>query len=304
MPAPTDDEANNAQRRSRRTTALLVAGVVVGAVVAALGLSPSGVGVSALPSDCVARVNDQPIRLQDFDRMLAALSRDRREPPTEQDRQHLLDRLIDEELLVQRGLELGFARKDRRVRAEITASMIASIVAEVDGIRASERDLQEFYEERRDFFVRPGRLRVRQIFFRVPNPESEPAVREQAQQAALRLRDGEDFEVVAAQLGDESAVALPDDLLPATKLRDYLGPTALRSVLGLSVGEVSNPVRSGSGVHVLQLVNRQDDFAPPLDSIRPEVEREFRRRAEDDALRNYLDRLRKRAEVTTKPVLP
>lgn len=304
MPGPTDDEAISEQRRSRRTTALLVAGVVVGAVVAALGLSPSGLGVSALPSDWVARVNDQPIRLQDFDRMVAALSSDRREPPTVQDRQHLLDRLIDEELLVQRGLELGLARKDRRVRAEITASMIASIVADVDGIEASEQDLQEFYLERRDFFVRPGRLRVRQIFFRVADPDSEPAVRELAQRAALRLRSGEDFEVVAAELGDESAVALPDDLLPAAKLRDYLGPTALRSVLGLAGGEVSDPVRSGSGVHVLQLVDRQNDIAPPLDSIRPEVLREFRRRAEDNALRNYLDRLRKRAEVTAQPVLP
>ena len=39
--------------------------------------------------------------------------------------QRVLDRMIDEELLGQRGLDLGLVRADRRVRADLVSAVIA-----------------------------------------------------------------------------------------------------------------------------------------------------------------------------------
>jgi parvulin-like peptidyl-prolyl isomerase len=291
--------------KRNRPTLLLALGAAAGIGLAALGLLRSGAASGrALPRDAVAMVNGQVIRLDDYQRVVNGLGQERRNGADDAARQHVLERLIEEELLVQRGLELGFARQDTKLRKDLTSAVIDSIVAEYEGIQPTDAELRSFYDQQRTFFTRPGHLRVRQIWCRVINPADAPAALERAQQAARRVRAGEDFAAVRTALGDAEIAPLPDSLLPVTKLADYLGATALRTVLSLDAGAVSDPVRSNTGYHVLQVMERQADSAAPLNEIKPEVIAEFRRRAADQALRAYLDDLRSRAEVVVTPQLP
>lgn len=291
--------------KRNRPTLLLALGAAAGIGLAAIGLLRSGAASGrALPRDAVAMVNGQVIRLDDYQRVVNGLGQERRNGADDAARQHILERLIEEELLVQRGLELGFARQDTKLRKDLSSAVIDSIVAEYEGIQPTDAELRGFYDQQRAFFTRPGHLRVRQIWCRVINPADAPAALERAQQAARRVRAGEDFAAVRTALGDAEIAPLPDSLLPVTKLADYLGATALRTVLSLDPGAVSDPVRSNTGYHVLQVMERQADSAAPLAEIKPEVIAEFRRRAADQALRAYLDDLRSRAEVVVTPQLP
>ncbi len=96
-----------------RASGLLALGAAVGIAAAAAGLLLGDAGdAGGLPDDVVALVNGTPVRLADYERAVVALASDRREPLEDEDRRYVLDRLVDEELLVQRGLELGFARLD------------------------------------------------------------------------------------------------------------------------------------------------------------------------------------------------
>jgi PPIC-type PPIASE domain/SurA N-terminal domain len=290
------------ERPPRRPLVLLVLGGLVGAGLAAAGLTgPSG--REALPAGAVALVNGEPIRTDDYERMVQGLANDQREPITAADRRHVLDRLIDEELLVQHGLALGLARHDRRVRADLTSTVIDGVVSDASEREPGEAELTAFYNANRDFFAGPGRVRVRQVFVRVAAP-TDAGAQARADAAARRLRAGDSFAAVSAELGDPPLVPLPDAPLPPAKLRDYLGPTALAAVLALGDGEVSDPVRSGSGYHVLQLVERQSDVLPALDDIRSQVIAEFRRRAGERALRAYLDELRATAAVVVAEPSP
>jgi parvulin-like peptidyl-prolyl isomerase len=281
-------------RRSSRPIWLLAAGAVLGLAWAALGLLERG-GGGALPADAVASVNGEPVPADDYARMLAALASDRRDPLDDEDRRHVLDRMVDEELLVQRALELGLARHDRRVRADLTSALIASVVSEAEERQPSASEIEAFYAETRDFFARPGRLRARQVLVRA-DADSD-AARARADQAAARLRAGEELARVASELGDPEDAPLPDALLPPMKLREYLGPTALRTLLGLAPGAVSEPVRSEAGWRVLVLVEREAEWAPPLAEIEEQVRAEWVRRQGEIALREYLDELRRRADV-------
>jgi len=284
---------------------LLVLGAGLGVVLAAVGLVTSGRGAAPLLADnAVARVNGEPIRVDDYQQVVNALAQDKRDPLDEADRQRVLDRLIDEELLVQRGLELAMPRRDSKVRKDITAAVIDAVVTEVGDVQPSDAELQRFYDEHRDFFTAPGRLRVRQVFCRVASSAEARAALARAQQAMRRLRAGEDFAAVHAASGDSEPLPLPDTPLPPAKLVEYLGPTAARAALSLDVGAVSEPVHSSSGFHVLQAVEREPDTVPPLGEIKSEVIAEFRRRAGERALRAYLDDLRGRAQITRASKLP
>ncbi len=290
---------------ARRPVLLLAAGAALGVVLAASGLVGARHSTgSSLPPDAAAHVNGEVIRTEEYERTLAGLAGDRRDGVDREHRRHVLDRLIDEELLVQRGIELGLPRHDRKVRADLTAAVIASIVAESEDAQPSAVELQAFYDEHRAFFTQPGRLRLRQVFCRAPTAGDDAAPRARAAEAARRLRAGAAFDGLRAALGDPEVSPLPDALVPAEKLVDYIGPTALRAALSLGVGEVTDPVRSGAGYHVVQVVERQADTTPPLAEITAQVTAEFRRRAGDRALRAYLDDLRSRADIAVDAKLP
>ena len=289
---------------ARRGLLLLALGAVLGIGLAASGLVARE-RAGGLPDDAVALVNGQAIPAEDYERVLGAVGTDRRAGTlAPEDRQLVLDRLIDETLLVQRGLELGLVWRDGKVRKDLVTAVVDAVVTDRAQAEPSEADVDAFYAAHRDFFARPGRLRVRQVWCGVTDPAAAADALARATQAAARLRAGEDFATVQAALGDAEVSPVPDGLLPPQKLADYVGPTALRTALGLAAGAVGDPVRSGTGYHVLQMLERQGDEVPPLAGIRAEVAAEVRRRAGEQALRDYVADLRRRAAIETRKLVP
>lgn len=289
---------------SRRARNLLALGAAAGLIAAAWGLLQSPQSADPLPSDAVAIVNGTPIRLDAFRRAVAAVAAERRNPMDTEQRRHVLSRLIEEELLVQRGVELGLLRHDRRVRGDLVAAVIDSVVSVATAGEASDTELEAFHVQNADYFARPGRLRVRALRVRPREGESEAAARARGERAAARVRSGEAIGTVDAELGDPQVAPLPDVLLPPIKIREYLGPTALRHLLELEAGEVSDPLATPGGVWVLQVVEREPSRTLPFDELRAEVRAEWRRREGDRALRAYLDDLRDQGNVHVREPLP
>ena len=288
-----------------RARALFALGATLGLALAAGSLLSPGSGErSELPTNAVAAVNGEPVRVQDYERALTALATDRRNEVGEIEKRRILDRLIEEELLIQHAIELGLVRSDRRVRADLVSALIQSVVTEATTLEATSAQIKAFYEENLDYFTQPGRVRTRQILVRFGESRSAEAALEHAREITRRLRAGEPFAEVKNELGDREVARLPDGLLPPTKLRDYLGPTAARTVLALEPGAVSDPVRTAGGLRVLQLLEREPERTPPLHEIQTEVLAEFRRKAGDRALRSYLDELRARAEIQIAETRP
>jgi hypothetical protein len=286
---------------STRAGWLLGLGAALGLALAAASLLRAPEGADALPAGLVARVDGAPIRRESFERLLSALAADRRAPLGEADRRHVLDRLIEEELLVQHAVMLGLVRTDRRVRADLVSAVLASINAAADGYEPDPDELAAFYASNRDYFARPARLRVRRVF--VAEGASDDEASGRARQATERLRAGEPIDAVREALGDEVLAPLPDAALPPAKLREYLGPSALQAAQALAPGEVSEPVSTPQGHHVLLLVSRTESEAPPLAGVESQVRNEMRRREGDRLLRERLDELRADADVQVAPEL-
>ena len=286
---------------ARRARLLLSLGAAAGLAAVAVGLlSPT----RRLPSHAVARVNDSLISSVEYERAVAALAADSRSIPSEADRQHVLDRLIDEELLVQHALDLELPRHDARVRADLVAGVIQALVATAADTDPRDAELEAFYREHVDYFARPGRARIAQILMRSEPVRSQEQALARAREAARRLRTGEPFALVKSELGDAEVARLPDTYLSPGKLREYLGPSATRAALSLAPGKVSDPVSSGHGYTLVFSLGREPGVTPELAEIEAEVRSEWVRRAGDAALRGALDDLRRRAEIEQAPGVP
>lgn len=291
-------------RSTTRPRALLAIGAALGLALAAYDLVGGPRASATIPADAVALVDGVTIQRVDYERALEALAADRRTPLDDADRRRVLDRLIDEELLVQKGLALGLERRDRRVRSDIVASVVESVVSEATTREPTDAEIAAFFADNQQLFARAGRVRVRQILFRVTSGVSDEQARARADDAVKRLRAGEPFAQVASTLGDAPLVELPTGRIDPATLREYLGPTVARAVEDLSVGTASEPVRSAAGYHVVEVVEREPGAAPELSDVKDQVRAEVRRRNEDTALRTYVDELRRAGDVRVREPAP
>lgn len=282
-----------------RTPWLLLAGAAIGLSLASAGLLERREDTRGLPSDAAALVGERTIRRVDYQRVLAGVAGDLRSPVDASMRRRVLERMIDEELLVQRALELGLAVIDRRVRGELTSGLIDSIVAEVDRDEPSAQEVERHYQENLDFFARPGRLRARALYFsaRRDDDGARGTALERATRARARLLAGESVDVAEAELADRQVSPVPDALLPASKIRDYVGPSVLEALLELDEGAWSRPIESGAGLYLAVPVERESRVIPPLADVEGLVRQDLQRRRGDEALRAYLDDLRSRTPI-------
>lgn len=298
MPPP--DDARDSQVRT-----LLWGGVALGIVLTAVGLLYSGeprsdASTNTVPAGSVAFVNGYPIATAIYARILGGFAVEKKTVAVERaDRQRILDRLVDEELLVQRGIELGLARTDQILRRQIVTALVTNLTAEAEAVTPDEDELRRFYAEHNDLFARTDRFSFAQLFLRVPSALQDADVRQRADHAARRVRAGAAFEVVNKELGDEPVLRLPAGPLSPEKIQEYLGPTVTQALLTLEPGQVSSPIRSGTGYHVLILHERQSGTVPPFDVIHGHVLAQYRRVAGERAVAAYIADLRKRAHIQT-----
>ena len=280
---------------ARYRVPLLIAGAAVGLLLAAVGMVDSRRGDSSeLPPGIIVRVGDSLISESRYVAVLDDLRTDKRNSLTDADREFALQRLIDEELLIQRGIELGLAENAPAVRKAMAAEVISHVVTTTRAARPDEATLREFYESVSTYFSSPGRLRLRWWRQTVRGAENTVS----AEQLERQLRDVNDPAILFDRYGLERVTDLPDSLLPTNKLLDYIGPALLEHVSSVQTGQFASPIEDEQGLHVFFLVEQTPESTPSFEAVRDAVEQEYRYRAGDTALREYIDWLRSRTSVT------
>ncbi|WP_405243019.1 peptidyl-prolyl cis-trans isomerase [Lentisalinibacter salinarum] len=286
---PAADRRPRANSRGdRRNLTILAAGACAGIALAVYGLLATD-APRDLPADAAARVNDRLIGNTDFADALAALGSDSRDALDPADRDWILRRLVEEELLVQRALELDLGHTDRAARDALVDAMIRRITRDAAARPPSEDELRAWYADNRALFAGAPRLRVQARA--APDEAAARALRE-------RLVSHGGGEPAGASAG-EPVTGLPDALLPPAKLRDYLGPRVTAALSNAPTGEWLAPLPYAGRWIVARVAGRGEAAAPPYGEIRDRVEAAWRRAQMDTALARYLDELRTRADIET-----
>jgi hypothetical protein len=125
---------------------LLALGALLGAASGVLTARDGAPATSALPPGVAALVNGRPILADEYTRALAMLAGDRRDPLLQRDQARVLERLIDEELLVEWALAQGALASERSVRDAVTLAMVESVGAESASRAPSEAELRSAFD--------------------------------------------------------------------------------------------------------------------------------------------------------------
>jgi len=238
---------------------LLAAGMLAGAVLAVFYIVRMPDRAQS-DSDAVAWVNDRPISRASYENALQAVAGDRKSGTLrEDDRERVLQRLIDQELLVDRAIELGLHERDPQIRNQLATAMIDFLVrrAEDEARAADEAALRAFYEEQRFRFERSAKYRI------------------------------------AVEGG---ALPLPEGFLLAKEIEQRLGPSVARQVAGLQVGD-SIVTGEGAGQYTIRLLERRDGEVAPFDEAREAVEAAYLRERSEAAVREFLEVARQHTDI-------
>lgn len=110
--------------------ARLALGASVGALCAIVALLGDSAG-RGMDATTVASVNGSRLSFDEYQRAVRLFASEKRSAITTDDRSLILERMIEEELLLQYGVETGLVRNDRAVRTEVLRSVMTSLTAEL-----------------------------------------------------------------------------------------------------------------------------------------------------------------------------
>jgi peptidyl-prolyl cis-trans isomerase D len=147
-----------------------------------------------------------------------------------------------------------------------------------------EADILRMYEDNPDRYRQPGSRSASHILLSV-SPDAADAqidqVRQRASEIVARARGGESFASLAeVNSDDKGSVKRGGELgviRPGTMAKPFED-----AVFVMGEGEISEPVRTQYGFHVIRLDRITESRVQPLDQVRSEIEAEVRRlRAEE-----------------------
>jgi peptidyl-prolyl cis-trans isomerase C len=169
----------------------------------------------------------------------------------------------------------------------------------VDARDVSDAELERFYGENERRLTLPEQVRVRHILLTwkpLGTQDDRAAIHKQMEPILERARDGENFAELAKQLSDDYATKEyggDTGLFP----RGTMVPAFEEVAFALEPGEISDPVETVFGVHILRLEERRESRLLPLDEIREQLRELVREEKMEAAVQERIGELRAAADI-------
>ena len=269
--------------------------VVVLAVAAPFAPGHSmGVAVAAEDDPVVARVNGVDIRQSDLAFAEEEIGSNMPTIPPEQKRDYLINYLVDVIVLSQAAEKQNLAdRPDvkRRLAFDHNRLLMESLLQDAGKSSLSEDAERKVYEEAVKQVKNEEEVHARHIL--VPTEDEAKAI-------LAQLKGGADFAALAKEKSKDPGAAEGGDLGYFTK--EQMVPEFADVAFKLNKGQLSDPVKTQFGWHVIKVEDKRMRPTPTFDQVKPQIENYVAHRAQADLVEN----LRKSATVERldKPAAP
>lgn len=192
---------------------------------------------------------------------------------------------------------MSFETYRGRVKAEIEKAQL--VHREVrQRVNVSPEDIRRYYEAHQDEYAIEERVRVRDILFRVDGGESAELQRTVAKAAEVRrlAMDGRDFAALAKQFSEGPGADKGGEL--GVFGRGEMERTLEEAAFALRAGQVSEPVQTDAGVHLLRVDERIAAGHRRLEEVKDDIRERLYNEQLEQRFQNWMSRdLRERHHV-------
>jgi peptidyl-prolyl cis-trans isomerase D len=152
-----------------------------------------------------------------------------------------------------------------------------------EGVEISEEALNEYYLDSQNRYLQEEQRRARHIL--ILSEDDEAAALATAESLTARIDAGEPFADLAATYSKDGTTSSQGGDFGA-RTRAQLSDEVGSAVFTMAVGEVSGPIKSDFGFHIVRLDEILEQGPLPLDQVRGELLAELRERETDGLYRD------------------
>jgi peptidyl-prolyl cis-trans isomerase D len=145
----------------------------------------------------------------------------------------------------------------------------------------TDEKLRAFYEEQKDQYTTPERRKISHILIAINDKTSEKQALEKALKAKQDL-GSKDFSAVAAEVSDDKLTAKKGGDLGLFNLGS-MEKAFEEAASSLKLGEVSNPVKSAFGYHLIKVTELVPGSVKSFESAKPEVTNAYQKAQAENA---------------------
>ena len=273
---------------------LLLFASIIGTFLAIYSIVDNNKNFSSLPNDVIAIVNDKIIPSEKFRTVIQLIENDKRDDLTEADRKMALDRIIEEELLVQYAYQNGFLEADDLLRKSIVRSVVDSIVEQSVSVIPDEDELQDFYKDNLPVFTLDEQYRVVIL-------SSQYLL--DIKTAKEIWQESYDIQKLEIDIPSIRHLGIPSGFISKLRLGSLISPLLRDVVLSLRIGETSKAIETIYGYTIVTLVDKKDKIIPEYSDIKEVVLQEYRRRQRENILEELLSDLRRQSDIDINSTL-
>ena len=224
----------------------------------------------------------------------------------------LLERMIEEELLVQRGIELSLHKNDIEVRKTIIQQVIAFII-QVEDAQPDEEELINYFQKNINKYKPTELIHVNSIFVESNNEGSILLGSEYDFKSQKDLFDKiysqlnfKSFSEVKNEFNQPQIVELPNKTISLKDCRLYLNNKVCNEIILLENEEISQPIFYQNGYFIFQMIEkkRAEIDGNFFEKVRDKVLFDYLNQKDDQKLIDYIKYLKNNADIKKYSLSP
>ena len=217
----------------------------------------------------------------------------------------LLEKMIEEELLVQRGVELSLHKNDIEVRKTIIQQVIAFII-QVEDSQPNEEELIKYFQKNINKYAPTELIHVDSIFIESKNEDSILLGSEYDFKSQKDLFDKiynqltlKSFSEVKNDFNQPQIAELPNRIINLKDCRLYINNKVCSEIILLENQEISQPIFYQNGYFIFKMIEKkQAEISDGLfEKVRDNVLFDYINQEDDQKLKDYIKYLKNNADI-------
>ena len=144
-----------------------------------------------------------------------------------------------------------------------------------DSLTLTDDEIRQYYDANLSQYQTPGQVRASHILLRIDEDDdgesNEETVAVRAEELAAEARNGADFAELAREHSDDETTADNGGDLGLFR-RGRMVPEFEAAAFTLTAGEISDPVKSAFGYHIINVTEKQEEITQPFDAVQQTIE--------------------------------
>ena len=276
--------------------------IIVVVFTAGLNAAPKEEVKEGPSKQVLARIGDRTITLSDFEQQTRSLKRSQKMDIQEKDR--ILNIMVETSLFAMEAKAKGLDRDAdvRKVIEQTLDRILANVYFRkvvIKEMTVTNKEIEKYYKTNLKAFEQPEMVRANHILLRVgPRDSAEKIIKTEklAKNIKKKLDAGEDFIALVKKYSQDTGTRKKGgDLGFFTRT----GKVAQISDVAFSLkpGEVSDPVRTSVGYHIIRVEEKKPKHAQPFDKVRGKIRTGLLQEKRVELAKEARNRLEKKYKV-------